>query len=76
MISLLILFDIAPDPVRSGAALGVALAVIVFVLLLVGVAALVFWLWLRKRGQRAQEMIRGEYSQTSSAVQVNNPNQP
>ena len=74
--SLLILFDVAPDPVRSGAALGVALVVIVFVLVLVGVAALVFWLWLRKRGQGAQEMIRPEYSQTASAVQVNSPNQP
>ena len=74
--SLLILFDIAPDPVRSGAALGVVLVVIVFVLLLVGVAALVFFLWLRKRGQGAQEMIRPEYSRTTSPVQANSPNQP
>ena len=59
---LLILLDIAPDPVRSGAALGVALVVIAFVILLVGTAALFFWLWLRKRGKRAQEMIRPEYA--------------
>jgi hypothetical protein len=56
--SLLILFDVAPDPVRSGAALGVALVVIVFVLVLVGVVALVFWLWLRKRSMRHTRMIR------------------
>ena len=74
--SLLILFDVAPDPVRSGAALGAVLVVIVFVLLLVGVAALVFFLWLRKRSQGAQEMIRPEYSPTTSPVQVNSPNQP
>ena len=74
--SLLILFDVAPDPVRSGAALGAVLVVIVFVLLLVGVAALVFFLWLRKRGQGAQEMIRPELSQAAGPVQVNNPNQP
>ena len=74
--SLLILFDVAPDPVRSGVALGVVLVVIVFVLLLVAVAALVFWLWLRKRGQGAQEMICPEYSPTSGPVQVNSPNQP
>ena len=74
--SLLILFDVAPDPVRSGVALGVVLVVIVFVLLLVGAAALVFFLWLRKRGQGAQEMIRPEYSPTTSPVQVNSPNQP
>ena len=74
--SLLILFDVAPDPVRSGVALGVVLVVIVFVLLLVGVAALVFFLWLRKRGQGVQEMIRPEYSPTTSPVQVNSPNQP
>ena len=74
--SLLILFDVAPDPVRSGVALGVVLLVIVFVLLLVGVAALVFFLWLRKRGQGAQEMSRPEYSPTSGPVQVNSPNQP
>ena len=73
--SLLILLDIAPDPVRSGAALGVALVIIVFVIVLVGVAALVLFLWLRKRGQAAQEMIRPEYSQTSGPAQ-NSPNQP
>jgi len=70
------LFDVAPDPVRSGAALGVVLVVIAFVILLVGMAALVFFLWLRKRGQGAQEMIRPEYSPATSQVQVNSPNQP
>ena len=54
--SLLILFDVAPDPVRSGVALGVVLVVIAFVLLLVGVAALVFFLWLRKRSMRRLEI--------------------
>ena len=74
--SLLILFDVAPDPVRSGVALGAVLLVISFVILLVGLAALVFFLWLRKRNQGAQEMIRPEYSPTTSPVQVNSPNQP
>ena len=74
--SLLIFFDVAPDPVRSGAALGVALVVIAFVILLVGVAGLVFFLWYHKRTRRAQEMIRPEYSPTTNPVQVNSPNQP
>ena len=75
--SLLTFFDVAPDPVRSGAALGVALVVIAFVILLVGVAALVFFLWYHKRTRRAQEMIRPEYSSpTTNPVQVNSPNQP
>ena len=72
--SLLIFFDVAPDPVRSGVALGAVLLVISFVILLVGLAALVFFLWLRKRGQGAQEMIRPEYSPTTGPVQVNSPN--
>jgi len=54
--SLLILFDVAPDPVRSGVALGVVLVVIAFVILLVGAAALVFFLWLRKRSMRRLEI--------------------
>jgi hypothetical protein len=54
--SLLTFFDVAPDPVRSGAALGVVLVVIAFVLVLVGVAALVFFLWLRKRSMRHLEI--------------------
>ena len=74
--SLLIFFDVAPDPVRSGAALGVALVVIAFVILVVGAAALVFFLWYRKRSQRTEEMIRPEYSSTTGPVQVNSPNQP
>ena len=74
--SLLILLDVAPDPVRSGAVLGVVLVVIAFVILLVGVAALVFWLWLRKRAQGAQAMIRPEYARTAAPVHVNSPNQP
>ena len=53
---LLSLFDVAPDPVRSGVALGGVLVVIAFVLLLVGVAALVFFLWLRKRSMRHLEI--------------------
>jgi hypothetical protein len=74
--SLLTFFDVAPDPVRSGAALGVALVVIAFVILLVGAAALVFFLWYHKRSRRVQEMIRPEYSPTTGPVQANSPNQP
>jgi len=54
--SVLILFDVAPDPVRTGVALGVVLVVIAFVILLVGAAALVFFLWLRKRSMRHLEI--------------------
>ena len=68
--------DAAPDPVRSGIALGVVLVVIVLVILLAGAAALVFFLWYRKRSMRAHEMIRRDDSATVNSIQLNNPNQP
>ncbi len=69
--------DAAPDPVRSGVALGVVLVVIALVILLVGAAALVFFLWIRKRSKRAQEMIRPDDSPNLHLpIQLNNPNQP
>jgi len=55
---LLILFDVAPDPVRSGIGLAAVLLVVALVILLVGAAALIFFLWCRKRSKRNQEMIR------------------
>ena len=67
--------DAAPDPVRSGFALGVVLVVIVLVILLAGAAALVFFLWYRKRSKRAHEMIRRDDSATVNSIQLN-PNQP
>jgi len=60
--SLLILFDVAPDPVRSGIGLAAVLLVVAFVILLAGAAALIFFLWYRKRSKRNQEMIRPENS--------------
>jgi hypothetical protein len=74
--SLLILFDVAPDPVRGGIALAVVLLVVAFVMLLVRAAALVFILWYRKRSLRMMEMIRPEHAPATSPVQVNSPNQP
>jgi hypothetical protein len=74
--SLLILFDVAPDPVRGGVALAVVLLVMAFVMLLVGTAALVFLLWYRKRSLRTTEMIRLEHAPATSPVQVNSPNHP
>jgi len=68
--------DAAPDPVRSGIALAVVLVVIAFVILLVGAAALLFFLWIRKRSKRAHEMIRPDDSATVNSIQLNNPNQP
>ena len=74
--SLLILFDVAPGPVRGGIALALVLLVIAFVILLAGAAALVSLLWYRKRSLRPREMIRPEHSPTTGPVQVNSPNQP
>jgi len=59
---LLLLFDVAPDPVRSGVGLAALLLVVAFVILLIGTAALIFFLWCRKRSKRNQEMIRPENS--------------
>ena len=70
----IVLIDAAPDPVSTGVVLAVALFIIAAIILMAG--ALVFFLWLRKRGQGAQEMIRPEYSPTTGPVQVNSPNQP
>ncbi|HMH43308.1 MAG TPA: hypothetical protein VK557_07495 [Pyrinomonadaceae bacterium] len=53
-----IMIDVAPDPAGSGVALGVILFVIVFVILVFVAAALVFFLWYRKRSMRHTEMIR------------------
>jgi hypothetical protein len=74
--SLLILFDVAPDPVSGGVALAVVILVVASVILLVGAAALVFILWYRKRSLRTMEMIRPEHAPTTGSVQVNSPNQP
>ena len=52
------IIDVAPDPVSSGVALAVVLFVIAFVILLFVAAALVLFLWYRKRSMRHKEMIR------------------
>jgi len=53
---LAILFDVAPEPVAIGVALAVILFVIAVVILLAG--GLVFFLWYRKRSRANREMIR------------------
>lgn len=64
----LILFDVRP-PVGTGLALAVILFVIAFVILFVGLAALIFFLWYRKRKMSVVEMVRPK-------TQPNNPSQP
>ena len=68
----IILFDVAPDPVS--AEVGVPLAVLLLVsgsIALIA-AALVVFLWYRKRSLRTTEMIRPEIESTA---QPSNPNQ-
>jgi flagellar basal body-associated protein FliL len=50
------LFDVAPEPVAIGVALAVILFVIAVVILLA--AGLVFFLWYRKRSRGNREMVR------------------
>ena len=69
----IVLFDLAPDPVSG--AIGVVLAVLLVVLgvLAVFAAALVVFLWYRKRRLRGVEMVRPDLE---TAAQPSNPNQP
>lgn len=72
----LVLLDVAPDPVGTGALLAVVLLVIGLVLLLA--FGLVVFLWYRKRSLRGVEMIRPKTPPAGSAqrAQPNKPNQP
>ncbi len=67
----IMLFDLAPDPTPGGigAVLAVLLLVIGFIALLA--AALVVFLWYRKRSLRGTEMFRPELE-----AQPSHPNQP
>jgi hypothetical protein len=74
--SQMVLLDVAPDPVRTGALLAVVLLVIGLVLLLA--VGLVVFLWYRKRSLRGVEMIRSDAPPAASVkpAQLSNPNQP
>ena len=68
-----LLLDVAPEPVRSGALLAVILLVMGFIALLA--VGLVLFLWYRKRSLRGLEMIRpdilpAEPAQSSKANQT------
>jgi hypothetical protein len=75
--ALLSFIDVTPNPVGP-AGIGVLAVVILFVVGFIGLlaAALVVFLWLRKRGLRGSEMIRPDVHPAVSPVQVNSPNQP
>jgi hypothetical protein len=70
----IVIMDVAPDPVSIGA----VVAVIFFVLGFIGLlaVALVVFLWYRKRGTRGVEMSRPASLPTITDVQPSNPNQP
>ena len=72
----MVLLDVAPDPVGTGALLAVILLVIGLVLLLS--MGLVVFLWYRKRSLRHVEMIRTDVQSAASAppAHLSNPNQP
>ena len=72
--SVLLLIDVAPDPVTSGVALAVVLFVIAVAIFLA--SALVLFLWCRKRRLRYREMIRPGDSTVFDSAQLNQPNQP
>lgn len=72
--ALLSFTDIAPNPVGIGIAAVVILFVIGFIVLLT--AALVVFLWFRKRRLRGSEMIRPDDYSALNPAQVNSPNQP
>ncbi|MDX6384410.1 MAG: hypothetical protein QOK48_1983 [Blastocatellia bacterium] len=69
----LVLFDVAPDPVSGGAGALVTVLLLVIGSLMLLAAALVVFLWYRKRSFRGVEMIRPD---VESIVQPSNPNQP
>ena len=68
----LILIDIPPDPAGMGLVPAVLLLIMGFILLLA--AALVVFLWYRKRGLRHVPMMRTDATPTGSA-QPSKPNQ-
>ena len=69
----LMLIDIPPDPAGMGLLPAVLLLILGFILLLA--AALVVFLWYRKRSLRHVPMIRADAAPTGSA-QPSRPNQP
>jgi hypothetical protein len=75
--ALLSLIDVAPNPVGP-AGLGILAVVILFVVsfIVLLAAALVVFLWFRKRRLGGSEMTRPDIHPTVSPVQLNSPNQP
>ena len=74
----LVFLDVRPDPVGP---VGVGIVAIVLLmvigLVILSAAALVFFLWYRKRKLRTVEMIRADAVPVmAAAAQPNNPNQP
>jgi len=71
--------DVRPDPVGP-VGIGIVAVVLLMVigLVILAAAALVFFLWYRKRKLRTVEMIRADAALVMAAApaQPNNPNQP
>lgn len=76
MTSLMMIMDVAPDPVGMGALVAVVLLMMGFIVLLA--VGLVLFLWYRKRSMRGVEMIRPYPLSAGSAqhAQPSNPSQP
>ncbi len=70
----LILLDVAPDPVGSGALLAVVLLVMGFIVLLA--IGLVLFLWYRKRSMRSGDGAARALSVAGANHVPSNPNQP
>ena len=75
----LVFLDVRPDPVGPvGVGILAVVLLMVIGLVILAAAALVFFLWYRKRKLRAVEMIRADSAPVMAAApaQPNNPNQP
>ena len=75
--ALLNVIDVAPNPVGP-AGIEILAIVILFVIgfIVLLAAALVVFLWFRKRRLRGSEMIRQDNYPAVNPAQVNSPNQP
>ena len=70
------LIDLAPDPVATGVGIVVAIVLFVIASVILLAAALVLFLWIRKRRLRDREMVRPDASPRLDPLQANQPNQP